>query len=162
MESLKLGILIFSLPLDFSFSESIPARLVLPKPNSNRAKAVWSFDGDHIRASFWENAAASTGSTEMFVEVYETGAYWPVRNLRTAPPEQSAIEKLECITPENSLYDQIERPQREGECVIDSECEISGCQNEICAAKSVVTECQERPILCSACRCLGSVCRWTK
>lgn len=149
------------LPLDYVFQS--PARLEIPIVDKDiRARVLWTVDQDHLRNSFWDYAETSTDSNNYVVEVYLSGAYWPVRALRSSPLIEDTTNLQECLLPEDPVFESMEFPQSNGECVFDEDCVVSGCSNQICGPKAVATVCEPRLAVCADCRCLGNTCRWIK
>lgn len=61
-------------------------------------------------------------------------------------------------------FDRYEKPEKDGECSKDSQCYVSGCNNEVCSAtKDVKTTCEVvQKIEDASCKCVNKKCIWVK
>jgi len=83
---------------------------------------------------------------------------------RAGPPGRPAEP---CLSGHETLYDRYEGTAVANACRDDSDCVVSGCSREVCAAESVVTTCEAIPtptrdLGCRACACVEGTCRWAR
>jgi len=72
-----------------------------------------------------------------------------------------------CLSGSEYLFDRYEGTGAANACRDDSDCVVSGCSREVCAAESVVTTCEAIPtptrdLGCRACACVQGECRWVR
>lgn len=88
-------------------------------------------------------------------------------SLDGTPASSSAVVSAEvlgstCATadPSDSLYGRYEAPNADNACTVDSDCMVSGCSGEVCAADSLFTTCDFVPGPGGSCGCVNNVCIW--
>lgn len=150
-------------PVDWLFE--VPVQITMPKSRlaeDTKVRVLVSPDVDHLREGFWDYADVNTGSVTIDFSLQSSGSFWPTRVLSTPPAVEDATAPTSCFAPEDPADPLMELPELEGECARDSDCVVSGCQNEICSTVRVESVCRPAPMLCAECACIGQVCRWIK
>lgn len=150
-------------PVDWMFGE--PVRVTMPKTRlaeDTKVRVLVSPDVQHLGESFWDYADVNTGSVTLDFSLTSSGSFWPTRVLSSPPALEEATAPTPCFTPDDPADPVMELPELEGECAQDTDCVVSGCQNEICSTVRVASVCSPAPLLCAECGCIGQVCRWLK
>jgi eight-cysteine-cluster-containing protein len=68
--------------------------------------------------------------------------------------------KTPSVSSGDALYDRVEAPSANNACAQDSDCMVSGCSAEICAAQAVVSTCELVPRPKGGCGCVEGSCVW--
>ena len=140
-----------------------PAELVIPgHPPVAKLQVLYAPDATHIAAEIWEYTEAVTSTDEVRISLPLTSSFWPVVS-RTVGVALTVTEPVICVDPfvEEKLDAAMELPEAEGECSTVDGCQVSGCQNEICAPGIRASTCVPPPRVCAGgCGCIAGVCRW--